>query len=137
MSIFSKLFGKKQTEGEETSHVGGMEDFMTLIRVYYQSVMACNIGITNINFLPDMAVFKRTLKIPTQNNMISDNQKTAVFGCLKYPQISFLVSAFKIKRTRNTAITPTNKICRIDNGPIAISRPPPPANSSKNNMYRK
>ena len=42
MSIFSKLFGKKQTEGEETSHVGGMEDFMTLIRVYYQSVMACN-----------------------------------------------------------------------------------------------
>ena len=39
MSIFSKLFGKKQTEGEETSHVGGMEDFMTLIRVYYQSVI--------------------------------------------------------------------------------------------------
>ena len=66
MSIFSKLFGKKQTEGEETSRIGGMEDFMTLIRVYYQSVMACNIGITNINFLPDMAVFKRTLKIPTQ-----------------------------------------------------------------------
>mgnify|MGYP000025389736 CR=1 FL=1 len=62
MSIFSKLFGKKQTEGEETSRIGGMEDFMTLIRVYYQSVMACNIGITNINFLPDMAVFKRTLK---------------------------------------------------------------------------
>ena len=50
MSIFSKLFGKKQTEGEETSRIGGMEDFMTLIRVYYQSVMACNIGITNINF---------------------------------------------------------------------------------------
>lgn len=66
MSIFSKLFGKKQTEGEETSRIGGMEDFMTLIRVYYQSVMACNIGITNINFLPDMAVFKRTLKIPTK-----------------------------------------------------------------------
>ena len=39
MSIFSKLFGKKQTEGEETSRIGGMEDFMTLIRVYYQSVM--------------------------------------------------------------------------------------------------
>ena len=58
MSIFSKLFGKKQTEGEDTSRIGGMEDFMTLIRVYYQSVMACNIGITNINFLPDMAGFK-------------------------------------------------------------------------------
>ena len=24
MSIFSKLFGKKQTEGEETSRIGGM-----------------------------------------------------------------------------------------------------------------
>ena len=62
MSIFSKLFGKKQTEGEETSRIGGMEDFMTLIRVYYQSVMACNIGITNINFLPDMQFSNAPLK---------------------------------------------------------------------------
>ena len=69
MSIFSKLFGKKQAE-EETQRVGGMEDFMTLIRVYYQAVMATNIGISNINFLPDMAVFKRTLKVPTQNNKL-------------------------------------------------------------------
>ena len=69
MSILSKLFGKKQAE-EETPRVGGMEDFMTLIRVYYQAVMASNIGISNINFLPDMAVFKRTLKVPTQNNKL-------------------------------------------------------------------
>ena len=71
MSIFSKIFGKKQTsETDETVRVGGMEDFMTLIRVYYQSVMAAQLGISNINFLPDMAVFKRTLKIPTQNNKL-------------------------------------------------------------------
>ena len=69
MSIFSKWFGKKQAE-EETPRVGGMEDFMTLIRVYYQAVMASNIGISNINFLPDMAVLKRTLKLPTQNNKL-------------------------------------------------------------------
>ena len=69
MSLFSKLFGKKQAV-EETPRVGGMEDFMTLIRVYYQAVMATNIGISNINFLPDMAVFKRTLKVPTQNNKL-------------------------------------------------------------------
>ena len=76
MSIFSKIFGKKQAEeAEGTVRVGGMEDFMTLIRVYYQSVMACNIGITNINFLPDMAVFKRTLKIPTQNNKLGLAEK--------------------------------------------------------------
>lgn len=75
MSIFSKLFGKKQAE-EETTRVGGMEDFMTLIRVYYQAVMATNIGISNINFLPDMAVFKRSLKIPTQNNKLGIAEKS-------------------------------------------------------------
>ena len=74
MSIFSKLFGKKEVE--ETTRVGGMEDFMTLIRVYYQAVMATNIGITNINFLPDMAVFKRSLKIPTQNNKLGIAEKS-------------------------------------------------------------
>ena len=76
MSIFSKLFGKKQAEGEESVRVGGMEDFMTLIRVYYQAVMASNIGITNINFLPDMAVFKRSLKIATQNNKLGVAEKS-------------------------------------------------------------
>ena len=75
MGIFSKLFGKKASE-EETTRVGGMEDFMTLIRVYYQSVMATNIGVTNINFLPDMAVFKRSLKIPTQNNKLGIAEKS-------------------------------------------------------------
>ena len=69
------MFGKKQAE-EETPRVGGMEDFMTLIRVYYQAVMASNIGISNINFLPDMAVFKRTLKVPTQNNKLGVAEKS-------------------------------------------------------------
>ena len=55
MSIFAKLFKKKTTE-EESARVGGMEDFMTLIRVYYQAVMAAQLGISNINALPDMAV---------------------------------------------------------------------------------
>ena len=75
MNIFSKWFGKKQAE-EETPRVGVMEDFMTLIRVYYQAVMATNIGISNINFLPDMAVFKRTLKVPTQNNKLGIAEKS-------------------------------------------------------------
>lgn len=68
------LLGKKTTE--ETTKVGGMEDFMTLIRVYYQSVMASNLGITNINFLPDLAVFKRTLKVPTSNNKLGLAEKS-------------------------------------------------------------
>lgn len=77
MSIFSKLFGKKNTENaEEPVRVGGMEDFMTLIRVYYQAVMASQMGISNINFLPDLAVFKRTLKVPTQNNKLGIAEKS-------------------------------------------------------------
>ena len=77
MNLFSKLFGKKQAENaEESVRVGGMEDFMTLISVYYQAVMAAQMGISNINFLPDMAVFKRTLKIPTQNNKLGIAEKS-------------------------------------------------------------
>lgn len=57
------------------ARVGGMEDFMTLIRVYYQAVIASQLGISNINALPDMAVFKRTLKVPTQNNKLGVAEK--------------------------------------------------------------
>lgn len=71
MNIISKLLRKKQADETDGGvRVGGMEDFMTLIRVYYQSVIAAQLGISNINFLPDMAVFKRTLKVPTQNNKL-------------------------------------------------------------------
>lgn len=45
MSIFSKLLGKKTAEGaDETVRVGGMEDFMTLIRVYYQASNGSSAG---------------------------------------------------------------------------------------------
>ena len=65
MGLFN--FFKKNKNSER---VGGMEDFMTLIRVYYQSVLAANLGITNIGMLPDLATFKRTLKVATQNNKL-------------------------------------------------------------------
>ena len=83
MSIFSKLFGKKTESEDATVRVGGMEDFMTLIRVYYQAVMASQMGISNINFLPDMAVFKRTLKIPTQHNKLGIAEKSRCKKMLK------------------------------------------------------
>lgn len=67
MSIFSKLFGRKQTE---QIRVGGMEDFMTLIRVYYQAVMANQLGISNLAALPDLRVFKQSLKVATVNNRL-------------------------------------------------------------------
>ena len=74
MSIFSKLFRKKNTD--EGVKVGGIEDFMTLIRVYYQAVMASNLGISNINMLPDLALFKRSLKVATQNNKLGVAEKS-------------------------------------------------------------
>jgi hypothetical protein len=67
MSFISKLFGKKE-EGQQ--RICGMEDFMTLIRVYFQAVMASDLGITNLAALPDLRTFKATLKVPTQNNKL-------------------------------------------------------------------
>ena len=57
MSIFSKLFARKSDSG---TRIGGMEDFMLLIRVYYQSVIAAHLGINNLASLPDLRVFKQT-----------------------------------------------------------------------------
>ncbi len=79
MGIFSRLFGKK----EEKQKTGGMEDFMTLIRVYFQAVMASDLGITNLAALPDLRVFKATLKVPTQNNRLGLAEKTRCKKMLK------------------------------------------------------
>ena len=70
MSFFSKLFGKK-----EEQKVGGMEDFMTLDRVYFQAVMAADLHITNLAALPDLRMFKATLKVPTVNNRLGVGEK--------------------------------------------------------------
>ncbi len=75
MNIISKLFGKKTMEEEGASEKGSVEEFVTLIRVYYQAVMAVQLGITNLNLLSDMALFKRMLKIPTQNNKLGVAEK--------------------------------------------------------------
>ena len=79
MGFLSKLFGKK----EEQQKAGGMEDFMTLIRVYFQAVMASDLGITNLAALPDLRVFKATLKVPTQNNKLGLAEKTRCKKMLK------------------------------------------------------
>ena len=79
MGFLSKLFGKK--EGQQKA--GGMEDFMTLIRVYFQAVMAADLGITNMAALPDLRVFKTTLKVPTQNNKLGLAEKSKCKKMLK------------------------------------------------------
>lgn len=79
MAFWNKLFGKK----EEEQKVGGMEDFMTLIRVYFQAVMASDLGITNLAALPDLRTFKATLKVPTQNNKLGLAEKSRCKKMLK------------------------------------------------------
>ncbi len=78
MGFFSKLFKKNKPEVEENTTKGTVEEFVSLIRVYYQASMAVNLGISNLNILPDMALFKRMLKIPTQNNKLGVAEKSRV-----------------------------------------------------------
>lgn len=66
------IFKKRQQE-----NVGGMEDFMTLIKVYFQSVLAANLGISNLSALPDMAAFKRSLHVATVNNKLGVGERKA------------------------------------------------------------
>lgn len=82
MGILSNLFGKKKQD-EEKVRVGGMEDFMTLIRVYYQAVIAMNLGITNLAFLPDLRIFKQTLHVSTVNNKLGIGEKNKCKKMLK------------------------------------------------------
>lgn len=76
MSIFTKIFSKNATPQESGWRVGGMEDFMTLIRVYFQANMAANYGIVNLAALPDLRVFKQTLKVPTINNRLGLGERS-------------------------------------------------------------
>lgn len=80
MNFISKIFRRKE---DEDSKVGGMEDFMTLIRVYFQAAMAADLNITNLAALPDLRVFKTTLHVPTVNNKLGVGEKARCRKMLK------------------------------------------------------
>ena len=79
MGVFSKLFGRKT----EDKKVGGMEDYMTLVRVYFQAALASQLGITNLAMLPDLRAFKTTFRVPTQNNKLGLGEKSHVKKMMK------------------------------------------------------
>ncbi|MDD5862178.1 MAG: hypothetical protein PUD15_06410 [Prevotella sp.] len=79
MGLIQKLFGKK----EEGPKVGGMEDYMTLVRVYFQAALAVRLGITNLGMLPDLRAFKVTMKVATVNNKLGVGEKKAVMKMMK------------------------------------------------------
>ena len=78
MGIFS-LFRKK----EDKIKTGGMQDYMMLVRVYFQAAIASGVGITNIAMLPDLRVFKSTFKVRTEHNKLDIGEKTACKKMLK------------------------------------------------------
>lgn len=80
MGFWNKIFGKKEA-GE--TRIGGMEDFMTLIRVYFQASMAADLGITSLAALPDLRVFKSTLKVATVNNKLGVGERSRCKNMLK------------------------------------------------------
>lgn len=80
MGIFNKLFGHNNNE---ESKIGGMEDYMTLIRVYFQAAIAEKVGITNLAALPDLRQFKTSLHVPTINNKLGVGEKARCKKMLK------------------------------------------------------
>ena len=74
MGIFS-FFKRKENAQDKGWRTGGMEDFMTLIRVYYQAALAAKLHISNLALLPDLRIFKQTLKVPTQGNRLGLSEK--------------------------------------------------------------
>ncbi|MBR2185515.1 MAG: hypothetical protein IJ897_08870 [Prevotella sp.] len=78
MGFFTKLFGKK-----DKAQKSGMQDYMMLIRVYFQSAIASQVGITNIAMLPDLRLFKQTFKVHTERNKLGVAEKTACRKMLK------------------------------------------------------
>ena len=80
MGFLSKLFGKKDAEQAKT---GGMEDYMTLVRVYFQAVLAARLGINNLAMLPDLRTYKQTFRVPTLNNKLGVGEKARVRKTMK------------------------------------------------------
>lgn len=71
MGVFDFIKIKKK------DNVGNVEDFMSLTRVFFQSVIATHLGVTNIRALPDIANFKRVFKVQTQNGKLGVAEKAA------------------------------------------------------------
>ncbi len=95
MGFLSKIFGKNNNGEHKT---GGMEDYMTLVRVYLQAAIAETAGITNLAMLPDLRLFKTTLHIPTLNNKLGVGEKSIARRCCRiYTKLRIAFSRNLIK----------------------------------------
>ena len=77
MGIFAKLFNKNSEEVSSRN----VEDFVSLTRVYFQSVIAANLGITNIRFVPDVATSNVYSKSPHKADVWDKRKKRLPARC--------------------------------------------------------
>ncbi|EHG17091.1 hypothetical protein [Prevotella histicola] len=80
MGIISSIFNRGEKEQVKS---GGMEDYMMLVRVYFQSVLASRLGINNLAMLPDLRTYKQTFRVPTLNNKLGLGEKVSVRKTMK------------------------------------------------------
>ena len=80
MGIISSIFNRGEKEQVKS---GGMEDYMMLVRVYFQSVLASRLGINNLAMLPDLRTYKQTFRVPTLNNKLGLGEKVSVRKTIK------------------------------------------------------
>lgn len=80
MGFLSKIFGQNESAPSKT---GGVEDYMTLVRVYFQAVLAARLGINNLAMLPDLRTYKQTFRVPTLNNKLGLGEKASVRKTMK------------------------------------------------------
>ena len=80
MGFLSKILGKKENA---QGKAGGMEDYMTLVRVYFQAALAGRLGINNLATLPDLRTYKQTFRVPTLNNKLGPGEKASVRKTMK------------------------------------------------------
>lgn len=80
MGIISSIFNRGEKEQVKS---GGMEDYMMLVRVYFQSLLASRLGINNLAMLPDLRTYKQTFRVPTLNNKLGLGEKVSVRKTMK------------------------------------------------------
>ena len=80
MGIISSIFNRGEKEQVKS---GGMEDYMMLVRVYFQSVLASRLGINNLAMLPDLRTYNQTFRVPTLNNKLGLGEKVSVRKTMK------------------------------------------------------
>ena len=80
MGIISSIFNRGEKEQVKS---GGMEDYMMLVRVYFQSVLASRLGINNLAMLPDLRTYTQTFRVPTLNNKLGLGEKVSVRKTMK------------------------------------------------------